>query len=106
MAKTCSWRLAVLSAIGAVWLPVTCGYHMSVGSGSASWMLGVDVRNRRLHVLTLISPATREREGRLRSRADLRDAILARRREACVRSVTWRRWSSVCCGSCGVLAPA
>ena len=78
MAKTLIIVLAVpFSAIGAIWLLYALGYNMSVGV----WvgliaLLGVDAETGVFMLLYLdLSYERAKREGRLRSLADLQDAI-------------------------------
>jgi Cu(I)/Ag(I) efflux system membrane protein CusA/SilA len=79
MAKTLLVALAVpFSAIGAVWFLYALGYNMSVGV----WvgiiaLLGVDAETGVFMLLYIdLACDQARREGRLHSRADLRDAIL------------------------------
>ncbi len=79
LAKTTIVLLAVpFSAIGAVWLLWILGYHVSV----AVWvglvaLLGVDAETGVFMLLYLdLAFDARRREGRMRTRADLREAIL------------------------------
>jgi Cu(I)/Ag(I) efflux system membrane protein CusA/SilA len=79
MPKTLLVALAApFSAIGAVWFLYALGYNMSVGV----WvgiiaLLGVDAETGVFMLLYLdLACDQARREGRLRSRADLRDAIL------------------------------
>jgi copper/silver efflux system protein len=79
MAKTFIILLAVpFSAVGAVWLLYLLGYNMSIGV----WvgliaLMGVDAETGVFMLLYLdIAYEDARREGRLRSAADLRDAIM------------------------------
>jgi Cu(I)/Ag(I) efflux system membrane protein CusA/SilA len=79
VAKTAIVALAVpFSAVGAIWLLYLLGYNMSIGV----WvgliaLLGVDAETGVFMLLYLdLSYEDARRGGRLRSRADLRDAVL------------------------------
>jgi Cu(I)/Ag(I) efflux system membrane protein CusA/SilA len=79
LAKTAIIMLAVpFSAVGAIWLLYLLGYNMSIGV----WvgliaLMGVDAETGVFMLLYLdIAYEDARREGRLRSAADLRDAIL------------------------------
>jgi len=79
MAKTLLVALAApFSAIGAVWFLYALGYNMSVGVWvGVIALLGVDAETGVFMLLYLdLACEQARREGRLRSRADLRDAIL------------------------------
>jgi Cu(I)/Ag(I) efflux system membrane protein CusA/SilA len=79
MAKTCIVALAVpFSAIGAVWFLYLLGYNMSVGV----WvgliaLVGVDAETGVFMLLYVdLACEQAKRDGRLRSRADLQEAIV------------------------------
>ena len=83
--KTCIVALAVpFSAIGAVWFLYLLGYNMSIGV----WvgliaLLGVDAETGVFMLLYLdLAYEQAKREGRLRSLADLQEAILQGRGQA------------------------
>jgi len=79
MAKTLLVALAApFSAIGAVWFLYALGYNMSVGVWvGVIALLGVDAETGVFMLLYLdLACEQARREGRLQSRADLRDAIL------------------------------